>query len=83
MHSFLLASCCPLLAEVLQPLHDSVSDDIMTVIIPDIREAVVISNTVRPVSFFFLNQDLNKNKCKYCKLYVSSFDNISFFGRYD
>ncbi len=39
MHSVLLVSCCPLFAEVLQPLHDSSTEEIMTFLIPDIREA--------------------------------------------
>jgi hypothetical protein len=39
MHSVLLVSCCPLFAEVLQPLHDSSTEEMMTFLIPDIREA--------------------------------------------
>jgi hypothetical protein len=39
MHSVLLVSCCPLFAEVLRPLHDSSTEEMMTFLIPDIREA--------------------------------------------
>jgi hypothetical protein len=52
MHSVLLVSCCPLFAEVLQPLHDSSTEEMMTFLIPGIREATS-EKIVLKISFEF------------------------------
>jgi hypothetical protein len=63
MHSVLLVSCCPLFAEVLQPLHDSSTEEMMTFLIPDIREATAEKKLFKKLFFEFKVQSIcQKNR---------------------